>query len=165
MSEQQFKKFDLVRVAKDLGLSMSHFTSDCDAIVIGSYADQYDGDDHESYTLHLKGRGQSSWYYGHQLTLIESDRNDLLQAWKDEELAEKKQKSDLDWIFANGEDVLKGAHGATIEALAECFGLTNLWGSRGEGITYYTNAMMTLRLAEPFLRVGDKDGWLAFCRG
>lgn len=43
MSEEksEFIMGDYVRVAKDLGPTMSHFTSDCDAIVLYSYADIY----------------------------------------------------------------------------------------------------------------------------
>jgi hypothetical protein len=163
---QKFQKGDWVRVAKDLGPHMSHFTADCEAIVIGSYADQYGGKSERNktqYTLHLKGRGQCSWYEQQQLTLIESGRLDKLQAWEDEAEAECKQKSDLDWIFANGPAVAEKPHGASIQALAECFGLTNLWGRNGEGITYYNNAMGTLGLAAPYLKAGDKAGWLARC--
>ena len=160
---QKFQKGDWVRVAKDLGRSMRHFTANCEAIVIGSYADQYGGDCREDYTLHLKESGECSWYHGHQLTLIESGRMDTLQAWEEEKEAARRQKSDLDWIFANGSDVLERRHGASIQALANCFGLTNLWGSRGEGITYYSNALGTLKLAEPYLKVGDKAGWLVHC--
>ena len=160
---QKFQKGDWVRVAKDLGPSMSHFTADCEAIVIGSYADQYGGSDRDSFTLHLKGRGHSSWYYGSQLTLIESGRLDKLQAWEEEAEAERKQKSDLDWIFSNGPAVAEKAHGASIQALAACFGLADLWGRNGEGVTYYSNAMGTLELAAPYLKAGDKAGWLARC--
>lgn len=160
---QKFHKGDWVRVATELGPHMSHFTADCEAIVIGSYADQYGGNDHESYTLHINGRGECSWYYGNQLTLIESGRLDKLKQWEDEAEADRQQKSDLDWIFANGEEVLKSPHGASIQALANCFGLTNLWGSRGEGITYYTNSKATLQFASTYLKAGDKAGWLSRC--
>lgn len=160
---QEFHKGDWVQIAKDLGPGMRHFTADCEAIVIGSYNDQYGGGNINSYTLHLKGRGQTSWYYENQLTLIEKDRSDKLAEWEAAEKAEHKEKGDLDWIFAHGDEVLKSAHGATIAALAECFGLTNLWGNHGEGLVYYENALKTLALAEPFIRAGDKDGWLAMC--
>lgn len=160
---QKFQKGDWVRIAKDLGPCMSHFTADCEAIVIGSYKDQYGGDNTDSFTLHLKGGGQCSWYYASQLTLIESGRLDKLKAWEDEAEAERKQKGDLDWIFANGPAVAEKPHGASIQALAECFGLTNLWGRNGEGITYYSNAMGTLELAAPYLKAGDKAGWMARC--
>ena len=41
--EQKFKKGDYVRVTKNLGPMMSHFKSDCNAIVMGSYNDRYGG--------------------------------------------------------------------------------------------------------------------------
>lgn len=160
---QQFTKGDLVRVAKDLGRSMSHFTADCDAIVIGSYADQYGGKDRDSYTISIKDKGQTSWYYGSQLTLIECDRLDLLQEWERSAEDEAAQKSDLEWIFANCKEVMERPHGATVQALANCFGLTDLWGAHGEGITYYSNAITTMAMAKPFLEKGDKSGWLAHC--
>jgi len=161
---QKFNKGDYVQIAKDLGESMSHFTSDCEAIVIGSYADQYGGSDTNSYTLHIKGEGRSSWYYGEQLELIEADRIELLEQWEQEEKEMEVIKSNLDWIFANGKEVLEKNHGATVSALAKCFGLTNLWGSNGEGITYYSNAMTTMQLAKPFLEAGDKEGWFSYCK-
>lgn len=160
---QKFHKGDLVRVAKDLGPSMSHFTADCDAIVIGSYNDQYGGGNTDSYTIHIKGRGQTAWYYENQLTLIESGRMDKLKEWEAEREAEIKEKSDLDWVFSHGDEVLERPHGASVQALANCFGLTNLWGSRGEGFVYYENSIVTLAMAEPFLKSGDKAGWLAHC--
>jgi hypothetical protein len=166
---QKFNKGDLVRVADDLGPSMRHFTASIDAIVIGSYFDQYGGaDDHdrvnESYTLYLKGRGEVSWYHENQLTLIARKQNDTLDLWRRKSAEECSQKSDLDWIFANGPDVLKATHGASIQALASCFGLDNLWGSHGEGFVYYANASHTMQMAEPYLLAKDKAGWLEFCK-
>jgi ribosomal protein S24E len=160
---QKFKKGDWVQIAKDLGRSMTHFTADCEAIVVGSYKDQYGGSDTKSYTLYLKNQGKSSWYEEHQLTLIESGRLDKLKEWEDAEEAERKEKSDLDWIFTHGKEVLEHPHGASIASLAKCFGLTNLWGSHGEGFVYYENARKTLAVARSFLEMGDKDGWLAHC--
>jgi hypothetical protein len=163
MNEQKFHHGDLVHIAKDLGFMMKHFTSDVDAIVIASYADQFGGGNTKDYTLHIKGRGRSSWYHEHQLTLLERGRQDLLKSWEDVAKAESQIKSDLDWIFANGQEVLTKPHSASIFALAECFGLTDLWGRRGEGITYFGNTMFTLEQAEPFLKTGDKTGWMARC--
>lgn len=164
MSKERFHRGDLVHVAADLGQSMRHFAADVDAIVIGSYADQFGGSDHGSYTLHLKGSGRTSWYYGSQLTLIERNRMDKLEEWEEAEAAEAKEKGDLDWIFAHGEEVLKSTHGATIATLARTMGIDNLWGSRGEGFTYYTNAYVVMNLAAPFLLEGEKDKWLQVCR-
>ena len=161
MSNQEFHKGDLIHVVADLGLCMSHFTSDVDAIVIGSYSDLYGGDDTNSYALHLKGRGHTSWYDENQIILIERQRSDLLEVWEQERNTEIKQKSDLDWIFENGPDVVKTPTGASLQSLANSHGLGSLWGDRGEGITYYTRSMQILEMATPFLLNKDKDGWLS----
>jgi len=163
---QKFHKGDWVRVIKDLGSSMSHFESDCEAVIIGSYADQYPQHDRTNthdYTIFIKGGGQVSWYGENQLILIDAGRIDLLQQWEDTKAAEIKEKSDIDWIFSHGQEVIDNPHGASIKSLASCFGLDNLWGSHGEGVTYYSNAMGTMWLAEPFLKANDKIGWLTLC--
>lgn len=164
MTKQKLHQGDLVRVAKDLGPSMSHFEADCNAIVVGSYADQYGGDsDHsrDSYTIYIEDHGQVSWYYGSQLTLVEKNRSDLLEKWRDIVEQARLKHSDLDWVFANGAEVIRSGYASSIQALADCFGLTDLWGRNGEGIRFYANAMETLALARPFLLAGDKAGWLA----
>jgi len=153
---QKYNKGDHVQVAKDLGQSMSHFQNDCEAIIIASYDDQYGGGNTDSYTIHVKGGGQTSWYYEHQLELIEANRLDLLEQWEIAAKNEADIKSDLDWIFSHGKEVLEGAHSATVAALAECFGLTNLWGARGEGIDYYANTMTTLVWQDLFLKLRIK---------
>ena len=162
-NKQKFSKGDYIKIDEDLGKSMSHFQSGCEAIVIGSYKDQYGGSNIKSYTLHIKGGGQTSWYYEHQLTLIEANRLDLLEQWVADRKLDDDMKSDLDWIFEHGPEVLAGQHPASVPALANCFGLTNLWGSHGEGITYDHNARGTLWLAKPFLECGDRQGWLDYC--
>ena len=161
----RFRHGDHVRIAADLGPSMRHFPgAGGEAIVIGSYGDQYGGGDHDSLTLHVRGHGENSWYGAKHLTLIASGQHNLLAQWEAEAEAKRAQESDLDWVFAHGEEVLCSASGATVAALARCFGLTDLWGPRGEGVTYWTRAARTLQFAEPFLRTGDKAGWLAWCR-
>ena len=161
---QKFHSGDLVHVAKDLGPAMSHFKADVDAVVIGSYNDQYGGrNGNDVFTLYIKGRGRSSWYYDYQLTLIERGRHDKIQEWEAEAEVEKTQKSDLNWIFDNGSAVLEAPNSFSIQVLADSAGLESLWGSRGEGITYYTRAMQVLHFAEPFLKNKDKEGWLEAC--
>lgn len=163
MKKQKYEFGDHVMVAKDLDVTMSHFDNDCEAIVIGSYADQYGGTDTKSYTIYIKGKGDCSWYHEHQLTLIKTERLDLLAHWKRRAKKRATKHGDLDWIFSHGDKVLKNTKGATIEALAACIGTINLWGSHGEGIVYYQNAMSILKLAEPYLKNNDKTGWLQLC--
>lgn len=78
MKAQKFHAGDLVHVVKDLGQYMSHFPSDCDAIVVGSYQDQLPEmgqgagpNAYRQYTLRLLPSGNTvSWYEEHQLILI-----------------------------------------------------------------------------------------------
>lgn len=161
---QKFHKYDHVQIAKDLGGGMSHFENDTDAVVIGSYADQFGGSDTKSYTLYVNGHGEISWYEEWQLTLLDKNGKKLLKDWKSAAKIKSDRESDLDWIFQNGLSVLKGASGSSVESLASCLGITNLWGSSGEGYVYYMNAMKVLSLAKPYLEKNDKDGWITFCK-
>lgn len=160
MTKQKFIKGDLVRVAKDLGQTMSHFVADCDAIVMGSYADQFGGNDTSSYTLHLKGKGRSSWYKEHQLTLIKQNQLGLLSEWEEEEKEEAEKKSDIDWIFNNGEKVAHNAHISSLKTMASYIGIDNIWGSRGDGIDLFNNSLIVMSIAIPYLMSGDKEGFL-----
>ena len=76
---QKFFKGDLVQVG-EMPVYMSHFTGNCQAIVIGSYTEQCSKskDSDKQYTLHLLNGHETSWYEENQLTLIEPDRLDLL---------------------------------------------------------------------------------------
>ena len=160
----KFNPGDLVHIAKDLGPMMRHFTADIDAIVIGSYQAQYGGQNASDYTLFLKGHGRVSWYHESQMELIQRGRNDLLDLWQSEMDADDKLKSDLDWIFAHGPEVLERASGASVAALGKCLGITNLWGSHGEGLAYYENSLRVLSIAGPHLAAKDKDGFLELCK-
>ena len=96
--------------------------------------------------------------------MIERCRGDLLNKWENDIEADRKQRSDLDWIFSHGREVIEQRYGASVQSLANCFGLTDLWGSHGEGYTYYITSLQTIEWASPFLLSGDKDGWLAVCK-
>ncbi len=163
---QKFHKGDLVRVAKDLGPTMSHFKRDCDAIVLGSYTDEYgrgmERHDH-TYSIFIKNRGGHSWYDEDQLTLVQASRLDLLAEWEAEVTARRTQAGDLDWIFSHGQELIDICPPDTAQALATCLGLGDLCGSHGEYIVFFTNALAVLQEAKPFLATGDKAGWLAHC--
>lgn len=75
--KQKFPKGTLVRIAKDLGPSMSHFPCDQWAIVNGTYNELCSFSDrgHESYSLEIIA-DTVSWY----------DENQLRKAIKKEEL-------------------------------------------------------------------------------
>ena len=96
--KQQFFLGDLVHITKDLPKSMSHFECDQPAIVLYSYAEKFGGDDVENFSVFLiESQNEVCWYHPENLTLIESDRADLLpdnhaskRAWK-----AKKQRDAL----------------------------------------------------------------------
>ena len=161
--KQKFKKNDHVMIDKDLGPSMSHFTSGCEAIVLYSYHDEYGGGGRhkQDYGLYIRGQGSSAWYHEDQLTLIAHKAKSLKKKWKAEAKAEDKEKSDLDWIFAHGQEVIDNGYGGSIAALAATLGVDDLWGPSGEGFVYYQNAQTILLISSPFLKDGDKEGFLA----
>lgn len=133
---QKFHYGDLVQVAKDLGPSMAHFTSDCRAIVIASYHDKYGGSctDHQ-YTLFLEGRGESSWYYEEQLTLLSpcsADTLALLSAWRDQEEAAVRQHQDLRWIGAHWNELVQATSSTTILKILDELNIDTAFHRNGE---------------------------------
>lgn len=159
---QKFNKGDKVKIADDLGSSMSHFQSGMEAIVIGSYKDQFGGSNTDSYTIHIQGQGETSWYHEHQMELIEKSCYEELNEWEDYLKNKGDIESNIDWIFKNGSDVSTNPSGYSLQALFNCLCKGSLWGSRGEGVDYYANARAVLYLAKPFLETCDKQGWLDF---
>jgi len=152
-----FEPGDHVQIAEDLGPQMSHFPSGCEAIVLESSGG--------SYALHVKGQGHSAWYCGHQLTLIRSGCEELLESWRVEEAAERARVSNMDWIFENGPRLVEEGElpGASVQALASSIGVHDMWGSHGEGYVWLSNAVAVLSHARPYLLIGDKEKWLEHC--
>lgn len=134
-------------------------------IILGSYNDLYGGRDKDGggYSIFIEGEGRLAWVQDDELELVERNRPDMLKKFQSEYEAKTQKLSDLDWIFSNGNEVLEKRYGASVQSLANCFGLTNIWGASGEGVVWQENAEKTILLAYPFLVVGDKDGYLAFC--
>lgn len=161
-----FKKYDLVRI-KDLSdTCQKYFPHSTEAIVMYTYKEKYGGRDDESMSLYVKDHGEVSWYKPCNLTLVEHGREDLLKEWRDKAAEVEKRESDLDWIFSHGDEIASGKSlsGNVAYALFRCLSDKDMWGSRGEGIVYYENAVTTFCLAKPFLKAKDKEGWLAFAK-
>lgn len=164
---QKFHKGDHVLIAKNLGSCMSHFTSGCEAIVMGSYEDKFGGRCYRderpiAYALMIPNQGETAWYNENQLTLIKRNRQDLIKLWNDEIDANNAKKFDLDWIFNNGDLVLRKGLGASLSALAATLGFTQMWGLRGEGWDLAENQYRIMFLAKPYLEKNNKAGWLEF---
>lgn len=83
--EQKFKRGDMVHVLKNLGEAMSHFPSDFDGIVYGSYNDMYGDksgiDESHQYGLILvDGTNSCAWYPEGTLTLVKEGGDAELKA-------------------------------------------------------------------------------------
>lgn len=103
--EQKFKRGNLVHIAKDLGSMMNHFENDKDAIIVGSYADQFGGDETTKYTVMFLDTGdRCSWYQEWQLTLIDEGGEHLFEeAIKNRERI-SKQNTDINYIAKHLEE-------------------------------------------------------------
>ncbi len=142
---QLYHRGDVVEVAEEPNRSY-HGT----AIVMGSYKDQCSGDNVKSYTLmFLKDGNQVSWFDEGVLTFVRHGNEQEILAVKEARAARDAAASDIKWIFDNWAGWVAtntNFPGPSIEELARRIGITNMWGSHGEGITYYGNAIRVARL-------------------
>ena len=69
--KQKYPRGCRVRIAKNLGPSMSHFEAGRDATVLYTYASKYGYGDFKAYGLDVDGIGEVAWYKEKQLTRIE----------------------------------------------------------------------------------------------
>lgn len=154
-NKQKFKRGDLVYIAADLGPAMTHFTADTNAIVIGSYKDQYGGDNIDSYTVMFYDGNECSWYYENQLTFLKYVGEDEIIRIKEEEEIREELESKFEWIVSNWNNIRENVSSATICELMRRIGITNPWGANGEGLSYYINANFTFELLDPVLSTCD----------
>ena len=83
--KQKFGKLTFVHVCKEMPEWMSHFESDFDAIVNGTYSQIYGGNDIDSYSLFVLSKdgkkiiNSISWYHEHQLTKLEKQNKELAE--------------------------------------------------------------------------------------
>jgi hypothetical protein len=160
MTVQKYQRGNIVRIAKTLTRSMAHFTADCEAIVVGSYADLCGGSNHEdvSYELYLIPKlHTSAWYHESQLTFVDAGSPGLIARYE----AKRQHRDDLhgnmDWIISNWRSIRDGEiPSGTMSSLFEWAGITDPWGPRGEGITLYQNSMAACAVFDTPLLLGDK---------
>lgn len=165
MSDSQlFKKYDLVKLNDELSPMYSHHSGAGQlALIKGSYKDIFGYGDTNVYSIFLEKIGETSWYSESDMKLIESNREDLYLKWNQVLEDKYKEQSDLDWIFANPETVIKNRPFASIQSLSDCFDGGNIWGPKGEGVSLFYNIQKVLIHAGPFLLTGNKQGWLDLC--
>lgn len=81
---QKYQRYDLVRIAKDLGPHMKHFIAGKRAIIEHSYNDAHGHDEGKElgkYSVFIEGEGSFSWYHESQLEHLETNRRDLYVQW------------------------------------------------------------------------------------
>ena len=90
-----------MHIAKDLGPMMSHFRKDKDAIIVGSYADEFGGSDTKSYIVMFLDTGcESGWYEEHQLTLIDEGGEHLFEEAEKNRKRILEQDNDINYIVS-----------------------------------------------------------------
>lgn len=134
---QKFKRGNLVRIAKNLGSMMSHFDNDKDAIIVGSYADQFGGDNTKSYTLmFVDTGGKCSWYQEHQLTLIDEGGEHLFEQAEKNRKCISEQDTNLSYILSNLDG---GLSSESILLLFDMLGYNTSFHSNGEYFVLFSD--------------------------
>ena len=138
---QKFKNGDLVRVAERSlyqrfnpetgGTEPCGVQPACNAIVIGSYADQFGGDNVESYTLFVEGGGKTSWFQEGELTMIRH-APDLLASWEEQREARIRDYSDVKWVRKNWAEIRENPSSASILALFRLIDFESAFLRNGE---------------------------------
>jgi len=156
--DQKFQRGDVVRITADLGDSMRHFRSDAEAVVVGSYADQYGGHDRSSYTVMFTDDGSTcSWYYESQMGIVRRGGESEIQKLTAEREARESHERDLAWIAAHWHEIREVVPGASAEELMRRVGIANPWGSHGEGMAWYANWQQTFAAVDPILSASPTD--------
>ena len=158
--KQKFVRGDKVRVKDDLGFTHSHFRSGFDAIILGSYADQFGGDNTNSYTILSCDTGTSiSWYYDEHLEFVEHVGEQEITRIDEEAKKRIKQESDIEWIWDNWPEIRRSLPSMSAVALMNHIGIRDPWGQRGEGVTFYANAKFAVELLDPILTARDREAF------
>jgi hypothetical protein len=130
---------------------------DGEALVIGSYADQYGPGGyrpHETYTLLFTDDGSEiSWFDDEQLTMIRQAEKDAITVVKERREKQIAEQSELPWIVANWDP--KEMSGASLESIFTACGGGSMWGRNGEGIQWYENALKIMALFDDVMKTGD----------
>lgn len=153
----KFKRGDVVRVADDLGPQMSHFRSGEDAVVMGSYRDQFGhGRGPDNYTVMFLDGAEHSWYPACTLAILRHEDEVFIEGIKAAAKELEAVQSQLPWIVENWPGIReKGVPGASMATLMKGVGITDPWGPQGEGFCYHQNAQLTMALLDDVLKTGS----------
>jgi len=131
-----------------------------EALVLGSYSDLY-GDSNGPNTEYLRQHysliftedgGECSWFDAPVLTLVRKAEPDAIEQLKAKAEARAAEQSELAWIVEHWNP--QAMPGASLEALASLCGLGSCWGTDGEGVSFYNNALSLFRLFNEPMKSG-----------
>lgn len=107
-----------------------------ECIIIGSYADQYGGNDRDSYTVIFCDTGlETSWKQESQLEFVEEGGEHLIEQAKLKRDEIKQRNTDLKWIISNWKEKKGGFSSDTILFLFDKIGYKSAFFKNGE---FYT---------------------------
>lgn len=106
MSKQKFSRGVRIKVCKEMPEIMLHFHSDFEAIVEGTYAELYGGDNIKEYSLIMLNEvgepiNAVAWYWKSQLTLINDNIEEglkIIENYKKYGVSEETKKKWHDWV-------------------------------------------------------------------
>ena len=154
---QKYTRGDIIKLKPSSSWNRSH--PDAEIMILQSYKEQFGGTNTTSYTCLIRYHDEASWFREGEFELVEQSPH-LEAVWRKEIEEKRKIESSLEWVFDNAEVLSKRGYSQTVlETLGKVIGINDLWGSRGEGLTYYTNAHIILEVATPYLEKGDINGY------
>lgn len=136
------------------------------AVVTGSYSSKYGGEHkgrQEGYTLLFTGSGaEISWFYLQELEFCSHVGDSAIDRINKEREERDKKQGDWDWILTHWDKIKTSPPPGSMRLMMESLGITNPWGSHGEGMAYYGNMIHTLDTLTPVLNKGSKQELMEF---
>ena len=156
MSDQKFKRCDVVHIKPDLPSYMSHFEKDKDAVILHSYAEKYGGADTNNYAVLLIDSGTDvAWYNSENLIFVRYENEEFVSEIKIRNSEWKKKHSDLNWIVENWRIFTDKLPTESGEELMRLIGITEPWGLHGEYVDFMSNWQYTQSVLGDVLDTGN----------
>jgi len=156
MQKSKYKRGDLVRIDTKLGPPVSLVEADQDAIVLEILDTRFWKGNEQDYLLLLCESGiRIAWYNEWQLSLIRYVGEEEIKQVLADRARRETLEGNLEWIVTKWPSIRVKPPAATMCELMRRIGITDPWGARSEGYTYYMNAHETYKLLDPVLQTAD----------
>jgi hypothetical protein len=110
-----------------------------------------------SYTVLFDDGGECSWYWEYQLRFIEHGGEQEIERIRANRAAREQAEVKLENIVANWRIIRDNPPSYIMNFLMGLVGITEPWGSQGEGLAYAANWRQTFKLVDPILLDGSID--------